>query len=349
MTTQDQEIAETSSSSGSSELAEQTNEQITSESVAGHSAATENPGLSSPSTLGIVAAFATVYIVWGSTYLAIRFAVETIPPFFMASLRFIISGLLMYGYLWFRGKTSISRKEIVAATLSGCLMLVGGNGLVCWAEQFVPSGVTALIIGTAPLWIVLLGWLSFGAERPGLATWVGLILGLIGVYLLADKAGMTGDSTNPFGAIALLAACFFWAWGSFLSKSPAMPKSTLLSVAVQMLAAGVALLLTSLALGEPFRMEVDAISTKSILSLAYLIVFGAIIAYTCYGWLFRTCSPSLVSTYAYVNPMVAVILGYFLADEEIGANTLMAAILILGGVFLVSIKKYARSKPIASS
>ena len=289
--------------------------------------------------LGIVAAFATVYIVWGSTYLAIRFAVETIPPFLMASLRFLISGGIMYVYLLLRGQAKVTRQEVIATAISGCLMLIGGNGLVCWAEQFVPSGVTALIIGTSPLWIVVLGWLSFGDERPSLAVWVGLFAGLIGVYLLADQAGMTGESTNPFGAVALLFACFFWAWGSFLSKSPAMPKSTLLSVALQMLIAGFALLIISFGLGEPFAMESSQVSMKSIYSLAYLIVFGAIIAYTCYGWLFRNCSPALVSTYAYVNPMVAVILGYFLADEEVSGNTLLAAALILGGVFLVSIRR----------
>ena len=289
--------------------------------------------------LGIVAAFAVVYVVWGSTYLAIRFAVETIPPFLLAGLRFIISGSLMYGYLWMRGQATTTRKELVAAAMCGCLMLIGGNGLVCWAEQFVPSGITALVIGTSPLWIVLLGWLAFGDERPGPGVWVGLILGLIGVYLLTDQSGITGESINPLGAVALLFACFFWAWGSFLSKSKSMPKSTLLSVALQMLTAGVALIIISFCLGEPFRVDINSVSTKSLLSLAYLVVFGAILAYTCYGWLFRNCSPALVSTYAYVNPMVAVILGYFLANEKVGTSTLLAAGFILGGVFLVSSNK----------
>lgn len=289
--------------------------------------------------LGIIAAFAILYVVWGSTYLAIRFAVETIPPFLLASLRFIISGGTIYLYLWMRGQAAISKHEVIATTVSGCLMLIGGNGLVCWAEQYVPSGITALIIGTSPLWIVLLGWLGFGDERPGRGVCFGLILGLIGVYLLTDQSGLAGESTNPLGAVALLFACFFWAWGSFLSKSKSMPESTLLSVAMQMLTAGVALLFISLALGEPFQVDTSSVSKKSLLSLAYLIVFGSIVAYTCYGWLFRNCSPAVVSTYAYVNPVVAVVLGYFVANEEVGSSTLLAAGLILAGVFLVSTRK----------
>ncbi len=304
---------------------------------------TPEPSQKPAPLLGIIAAFAIVYVVWGSTYLAIRFAVETIPPFLMAGLRFIVSGSLMYLYLWARSQAKTTKKELVAAAISGGLMLIGGNGLVSWAEQFVPSGITALIIGTSPLWIVLLGWLAFGDDRPGPGVWLGLILGLIGVYLLTDQSGIAGEPINPLGAVALLFACFFWAWGSFLSKSKSMPKSTLLSVALQMLTAGVALLIISTCLGEPFAVDIAAISGKSLLSLAYLIVFGAIIAYTCYGWLFRNCSPALVSTYAYVNPMVAVILGYFLAAEEIGPSTLLAAGFILGGVFLVSIKKKKKS------
>lgn len=298
-----------------------------------------NPDNKSAPLIGIVAAFTVVYLVWGSTYLAIRFAVETIPPFLLASLRFLIAGTIMYAWLWIRGEAKVTKGQLLTCTTSGILMLVGGNGLVCWAEQFIPSGITALIIGTSPLWIVIVGWLGFRESAPSGKVIAGLVLGLVGVGLLARPSESSHGSTNLWGGIALLFACFFWAWGSFLSKSPAMPKSTLLSVALQMLTAGTAMLLISLVLGEPMRTDWSAVSAKSILSLAYLIVFGAIIAYTCYGWLFRNVSAAAVSTYAYVNPVVAVILGYYLANEEITQMTIIGAALILFGVLLVSGQK----------
>ncbi len=222
-------------------------------------------------------------------------------------------------------------------------MLVGGNGLVCWAEQYVPSGITALIIGTAPLWIVMVGWIGFRDAAPTGKIVLGLLFGLAGVTLLANPVSLSkeGTSLNPFGLIAILFACFFWAWGSFLSKSPSMPKSTLLSVALQMLIAGAAMLPISIGLGELKSYDWSSMSAKSIGSLAYLIVFGAIIAYTCYGWLFRNVSAAAVSTYAYVNPVVAVILGYWLAGEEITEMTVIGAGLILFGVLLVSGRKKA--------
>ena len=297
--------------------------------------------------IGIVAAFAVIYLVWGSTYLAIRFAVETMPPFLLASIRFLVAGSIMYAWLWFRGDAKATKQQALACATSGILMLVGGNGLVCWAEQFVPSGITALIIGTAPLWIVMVGWLGFRDGAPSGKIVLGLAFGLAGVVLLAKPGGLSEGSLNPFGLIAILFACFFWAWGSFLSKSPSMPKSTLLSVALQMLIAGGTMLLISFGLGEPLKMDWSAVSAKSILSLAYLIVFGAIVAYTCYGWLFRNVSAAAVSTYAYVNPVVAVILGYYLANEEITQMTIVGAGLILFGVLLVSSRnKTDRSKSV---
>lgn len=291
--------------------------------------------------IGIVAAFAIIYLVWGSTYLAIRFAVETIPPFLLASLRFLIAGGIMYAWLWARGDAKVTSRQLVTCATSGILMLVGGNGLVCWAEQFVPSGITALIIGTAPLWIVMVGWIGFRDGAPGIKVVLGLVLGLAGVVLLANPGGQTEAevSLNPFGLVAILFACFFWAWGSFLSKSPTMPKSTLLSVALQMLIAGTAMLPISIGLGEFSSIDWSAVSAKSVWSLIYLIVFGAIIAYTCYGWLFRNVSAAAVSTYAYVNPVVAVLLGYWLAGEEITQMTVVGAGLILFGVLLVSGRK----------
>jgi len=307
-----------------------------------------NPSKSAP-LVGLIAAFAIIYVVWGSTYLAIRFAVETMPPFFMASLRFLIAGGIMYAWLLARGEAKATKRQILTCGTSGILMLVGGNGLVCWAEQFIPSGITALIVGTAPLWIVMVGWLAFKESAPGGKVIVGLLLGLVGVGLLANPSGSTHESTNLWGGVALIFACFFWAWGSFLSKSPTMPKSTLLSVALQMLIAGAALLLISFGLGEPMNLDWSAISAKSLWSLAYLIVFGAIIAYTCYGWLFRNASAAAVSTYAYVNPVVAVILGYYLANEEITQMTIIGAGLILFGVLLVSSHKKtdnSKSEPV---
>ena len=305
-----------------------------------------NPGKSAP-LIGIIAAFVVIYLVWGSTYLAIRFAVETIQPFLMASLRFLVAGSIMYGWLWARGEAKVTKREALSCAISGTLMLVGGNGLVCWAEQFVPSGITALIIGTAPLWIVMVGWIGFQDGAPSGKIIAGLLLGLVGVVMLANPTGISGEESNPFGMIAILFACFFWAWGSFLSKSPTMPKSTLLSVAIQMLFAGAVMLMVSFVLGEPMKMDWLAVSAKSFWSLAYLIFFGAILAYTCYGWLFRNASAVAVSTYAYVNPVVAVILGYYFAREPITQATIIGATLILLGVLLVSGRK--KTKPDAEA
>ena len=320
-----------------------------------------------PPLIGIIAAFAVVYLVWGSTYLAIRFAVETIPPFLMAGFRFVVAGGIIYMWLCFRGEAKVTLRQIMACAASGLLMLVGGNGLVCWAEQFVPSGITALILGTTPLWIVIVGWVGFGDRAPGVKVWIGLLLGIVGVFLLlqpeslpmdtleasvgqavsSSSASTAIDSGSNFfgipikglGVVVILCVCFFWSLGSFLSKSPAMPKSTLLSVSMQMLIAGTVMLLFSFAIGEPMRMDWSAISARSLWALAYLIVFGAIIAYSCYGWLFRNVSSAAVSTYAYVNPVVAVILGFWLAGEKFTQMTIVGAGLILLGVLLVSGRK----------
>ena len=289
--------------------------------------------------IGLVAAFAVIYLVWGSTYLAIRFAVETIPPFLLAGARFLVAGGIMYAWLLARGEAKVTKGQLVPCATSGILMLVGGNGLVCWAEQFIPSGITALIIGTAPLWIVMVGWIGFKDDAPSGKIVLGLLLGLVGIGILAEPAGFSNGETNLWGIVAILFACFFWAWGSFLSKSPTMPKSTLLSVALQMLIAGAAMVLISCGLGEPMNMDWSAVSAKSLWSLAYLIVFGAILAYSCYGWLFRNASAVAVSTYAYVNPVVAVILGYWLANEEVTQMTIIGAALILFSILLVSGRK----------
>ncbi len=286
----------------------------------------------------MVAGFAIVYLVWGSTYLAIRYAVETIPPFFMAALRFLIAGGLMYAYLWWRGHARLTGRQWLAAGKAGTFMLVGGNGLVCWAEQSVPSGIAALIVGSAPIWIVSLEWLFFGGQRPTLPVTIGLVLGLAGVALLTGVDQWTPAQVTPTAALALMAACFFWAWGSLFTKSPEMPPSAILAVAVQMLVGGAALLVVSLALQEPLSFAPSRVSAKSLLALVYLIVFGAILAFTCYNWLFRVCKPAHVATYAYVNPIVAVFLGYALANEPIRPRTVYAAALILVGVILVSLR-----------
>ncbi len=291
-----------------------------------------------PSLLRIGVSFAIVYLVWGSTYLAIRYAVDTIPPFLMAAVRFLIAGGLMYAYLWWKGNSQLSGRQWFAAGKAGTLMLVGGNGLVCWAEQFVPSGIAALIVGSAPIWIVSLEWLFFGGQRPTLLVTLGLVLGLAGVALLTGVDQWVDTEVTPTAAFALMAACFFWAWGSLLTKSPQMPRSAPLSVAVQMLVGGAALLLVSVLLNEPLQFAPSDVSIKSLLSLLYLIFFGAILAFTCYNWLFRVCKPAHAATYAYVNPIVAVFLGYALANEPIRPRTIYAAALIVCGVILVSLR-----------
>lgn len=287
----------------------------------------------------ILAALGAVYILWGSTYLAIRFAVETLPPFLMAGVRFTVAGAILYGWRRAVGFPRPTAKQWRAATVVGALMLLGGNGGVVWAEQWIESGTTALIVASVPFWMVLLDWLRPGGQRPRPRIWAGILIGFAGVLLLMGGPGAAPEYTTAF--IVLLLASIAWAAGSLYSRSAALP-APLLATGMQMLTGGLLLLAAGAATGEVAGLDPATFSTRSLLALLYLIVFGALIGYSAYVWLLRVTEPALASTYAYVNPVVAVILGWLLADERMSAGILLAAAVIVGGVVLITT---ARARP----
>ena len=298
-----------------------------------------------PSRLAVVSAFAAVYVVWGSTYLAIRFAIETLPPFLMAGVRFLIAGALLYVWARFRtGERPSPRHWRSAATIGG-LMLLGGNGGVVWAEQFVASGLAALIVATVPLWMVVLEWLAPGGSRPSRFTFVGLVAGFVGVAVLVGDSNKLDAAQVPWiPAAVLLFASASWAVGSLHSRRAPLPRSPLLATAMEMLGGGALLAATGLLFGEGNAALVGEVSAKSVLSLAYLIVFGSILAFSAYIWLLRVTTPARVSTYAYVNPIVAVALGSLMAAEPFTPRISIAAALIVAAVFAVIV---ARERPAA--
>ena len=283
----------------------------------------------------IWSALIVVYLIWGSTYLAIRYAVETTPPFLMAAVRFLISGGFLYTLRRCKGDPRPEAVEWRSAAIIGIFLLVGGNGGVAWAEQFVTSSLAALLVATVPLWMVLIDTFRPAGKRPGLAAVVGILIGFVGVVLLIGAAASSADAANLSGAAALLFASLSWATGSIYGKSARLPASQLLGTGMQMLAGGVALMLLAIVRGEWSGFEIAAVSPRSALALAYLTVIGSS-AFVAYVWLLRVAPTPLVATYAYVNPLVAVLLGYFLAQEPMTLRTLLAATLIIGSVVLVS-------------
>jgi drug/metabolite transporter (DMT)-like permease len=283
---------------------------------------------------GIIAALAAVYIIWGSTYLAIRFAVETLPPFLMAGVRFVVAGGVLYGWRRARGFPRPTPAQWRSATIVGGLMLLGGNGGVVWAEQYIESGTAALIVASVPLWMVLLDWLSPGGRAPRRTVWAGIVVGLVGVAMLFG-APETDAERYTAGWIVLVLASISWAIGSLYSRSARLP-APLLATGMQMLAGGALLLLAGAVTGELSALDPSTFSTRSVLSLLYLIVFGALIGYSAYVWLLRVTTPAVASTYAYVNPVVAVFLGWLLAGEALTLRIMVASAVIVGGVALIT-------------
>jgi drug/metabolite transporter (DMT)-like permease len=283
----------------------------------------------------IWSALIAVYLIWGSTYLAIRYAVETMPPFLMAAVRFIISGGFLYALRRFSGDPRPNAVEWRGATIIGIFLLVGGNGGVVWAEQFVTSSLAALLVATVPLWMVLMDAFRPAGHRPGLLAVAGILIGFGGVVLLIRSFAGSTDTTNLTGAAALMFASVAWSIGSLYGRTARLPASQLLGTAMEMLAGGVALLLVAAVLDEWSDLDIATISRRSALALAYLTVIGSS-AFVAYVWLLRVAPTPLVATYAYVNPLVAVLLGYFLAQEPMTVRTLLAAGLIIGSVALVS-------------
>lgn len=291
----------------------------------------------SPPTLAFVVAFASVYIIWGSTYLAIKLAVDTIPPFLMLSSRFGVAGLILYSYLRLTGTPRPSGREWKSALIVGGLMLGGGTGTLGWAEQFVPSGLAALLVTTAPLWMVLLDWLWKKNERPKALTLFGIALGFIGVLVLIDPAGvLSGYEIDYFASALIVAGAFSWSLGSIKSKDADLPANPFLAASMQMASGGLILGIVGISMGEIGRFDFGAITGQSLVAWTYLCLIGSFIPFIAYIWLMRNTTPARVSTYAFVNPIVAVLLGWLIASEPITINILLAIFLLVGAVALIT-------------
>jgi drug/metabolite transporter (DMT)-like permease len=302
-----------------------------------------NDGRSYASRAQIIAAFASIYLVWGSTYLAIRYAVQTIPPFIMGGLRFLISGALLYLWARYRGAPSPTRLHWRNAIIAGGFLLLGGNGAVVWAEQFVPSGLTALLVSILPFWLVIIEWVRPPRRRPSSAVLVGLVLGFIGIVVLIGPGNLGGHGdVRPLGALVLILGSLSWAIGSFWSRDARLPESGLLTTGMEMLGGGALLLIVGLLSGELSQLDVHRISGASAAGLIYLITFGSLIGFTSYIWLLDKVSPARLGTYAYVNPIVAVILGWAIAGERLSLRTAVAAAIVICAVALITT---ARSTP----
>jgi drug/metabolite transporter (DMT)-like permease len=295
--------------------------------------------LSGATRTKIVVSFLSIYLIWGTTFLGIRIAVESIPAFMMASLRFFLAGGVMLLLLLARGGRFPSRRQWRSAVIAGGLMLTGGIGLVSFAEQRLPSAMAALVVATIPIWITLFEWLGFKGKRPSLQTLIGLGFGFGGAILLFMPALMLKDTAGVYDlrsmAIVLLGAMIF-AIGSLYSRRAPLPEDTRIATASEMLAGGVLLFVISLLTGEPARFTVATLSTRSILALLYLIVFGSIISYTAYLWLLKTVEPAKVSTNFYVNPVIALFVGWLVADEPMTLQMIGAAGVILLGVVIMN-------------
>jgi len=289
-----------------------------------------------PSRAGLVLAFAAVYLIWGSTFLAIRYAVETIPPFFMAGCRFLTAGALLY--LWTRagGAARPSRRDWVGTALIGALLLVSGNGGLCWSEQRVPSGLAALLLAAIPIWMVLLDSLRRDGTKLGVRVIGGMVMGVAGIVLLVGPAHLWGSSrVDLAGASVLMISSFSWALGSVLSHKVSLPRSPFQAAAMEMLAGGVLLLALGLLSGESRHFHFSAVAPRSLLGLVYLIAAGSLLGFTAYFWLLRTVPMARLSTYAFVNPAVAVFLGWALGSEAVTGRELLASATIIAGVALI--------------
>ncbi len=274
-----------------------------------------------------------VYIVWGSTYLAMRYAIATIPPFWMSGTRHFVAGTLLFGFLKLRGIRWPSLREWGAAARVGILLLSLGNGGVVWSEQYVASGVTALIVAFVAIWMVLIDWLQPGGHRPRRGVFIGLSLGLAGVALLVGPAHVGGDQrVNVTGACVLVLASFAWALGSIISRRLPLPREPLLATAMEMLCGGAVLWLLGGLAGEGRNFHLRAVTPHSLLALGYLVVMGSLVGFTAYIWLLGAARPTQVATYAYVNPLVAVVIGWSMGGEPLGLRTVLAAAVILSGV-----------------
>jgi drug/metabolite transporter (DMT)-like permease len=285
---------------------------------------------------GLILAFAAVYLIWGSTYLAIRYAVESIPPFLMMGTRFLAAGMILYGFQRVRGVSRPSLENWKAAFLIGGFMFLGGAGALAWSEQWLPSGLAALLVAVVPMWIVLVDWARPGGTRPAGRVLFGLAIGFVGVAILVGPVDLS-DSNRMYvlGSIAIMFGSLSWAIGTVFSRRVNLSPSPPMASAQTLLAGGALLLAAGTLAGEWSRFDVALLSFRSGLAWVYLVTFGSLIAFASYIWLLHKTTPTRLGSYAYVNPVVAVFIGWAFAGEPFGPRTLFAAAIIVTAVALI--------------
>jgi drug/metabolite transporter (DMT)-like permease len=283
-------------------------------------------------TVKLALAFVAIYLVWGSTYLAIRYSVETIPPLLTAGIRFSVAGGILFAWAWARGLRP-KREHWMAGMVVGAFFFLVSHGMIYWAEQTVASGLVALLIATEPMIILVLGWLA-GRQRINRLSTLGLALGVLGVGLLTG-AELTTNSSSLLGLAAVLLASVSWSAGVVVSPRLRLPEDALMRTAIPLICGAVMLLAAAGVAGEFQRVQWSGISLRSLLGLGYLIIFGSVVAFTAYTWLLQHCPPTLVATHTYANPVVAVLLGWLFAAEPINARLVLASLAILGAIVLI--------------
>lgn len=288
----------------------------------------------------VIAAYAAIYIIWGSTYLAIKYGIETFPPFALGAIRFLLAGTLLFAWARWRSAVTLQPVHWLHAFLIGLLMLGVGNGAVVWSEQRIPSGIAALIVAIIPLMVVVIDWLRPHGRRPRPLVMIGVLVGLAGLALLVGPSAMGDGEIDLTGVGVLLIGSLGWSIATVFGKRARVPGDPLLTSAMQLLSGGVCLTILSLVAGEAGRLLNMELTTKGVLAVLYLAIFGSIIAFSAFSWLMRTANPARISTYAYVNPVVAMFLGWLFANERLTARTLVAAAIVLAGVVLITTSKH---------
>lgn len=304
-----------------------------------------------PTKAALITGFVTIYLLWGSTYLGIKIAVETLPPFLMAGARFLVAGVLVAGWVaGTRGFRATGRQWFDNSIVGG-LLLLGGNGLVSWSEQKIPSGIATLIVSLGPLFIVLLDWAVHASSRdkrrgnrPTWATFVGVGLGIGGLAVLVGPSLGAGQAQlDPWRVGGLVLACFSWSTGSIYTRYARAPAEPFTAAAIQMLTGSLWLFVVSALMGEPGHFDFAAVSSRSLIAWSYLIVAGSLVGFTTFVWLMKHSTPARVSTYAYVNPVVAVFLGWMFAHEPVGPRMFVGAAIIIAGVAIITATRNKKS------
>ncbi len=294
-----------------------------------------------PSRISIILAFAAVYIIWGSTYLGIKYAIQTIPPLLMSGVRYFIAGLIVYLIAISTGAPAPKKIHWRNTFIIGALLVLMGNGGVALAESLIPSGIASLIVCSVPMWFALFGWLFFNKGKPRALTIAGIILGFIGIIILVGPKNIfhIGQGINLSGVMIIITGSMGWSIGSLYVSKAKLPENHLTTIGMQMLCGGFLLTVAGLVKGEYQQVHYESISSHSILAMIYLITFGSIIAFSAYSWLLRVVSPALVSTYAYVNPVIAIFLGWLFLHETIDKYTVIGSVFIVFALILITSQK----------